>query len=439
MDVVWSKILVDLGLIFILVLLNGFFAAAEFALVSVDKGRLQDKSEDGNKKAKLLLKVTENSSRFLSTIQIGITLAGFLASASAAVTISKPIGEILEATGLPFIATYSQNIAIVIGTIILSFITLVLGELVPKRLALEYTEKVAFFSVKPINFLSKIMKPAVFILTKSTNFVARLLGSKDQEAEEKITEREIRRMIYKGERYGAVDKSEREMIEGIFEFDDRLAREVMTPRTNICAINKDTPIEDIIDFLLDKPYSRAPIYDEDIDNIIGIVHIKDLFQYDRNKNKEEKKLEDIMLPVNFVPETKNIDVLYREMQANKAQMSIVIDEYGGVSGLITIEDLVEEIVGDIFDEYDESVTNIKKIDTNVYLVRGLEGIHHINDELGLELPSQDYDTIGGFILHLLDEIPKVGETPTVEYKNILFKVEEIKEKRIEKIRLTIQK
>ncbi|MGO1711888.1 MAG: hemolysin family protein [Senegalia sp. (in: firmicutes)] len=424
----------DFVLILILVILNGFFAAAEFALVSIDREKYKSKRYENDKRVKTLLKVTQNPSKFLATIQVGITLAGFLASASAAVTISKPFGELLQATGLPFVASFSNQIAIVLGTIILSFITLVFGELVPKRIALASTEKTALITARPINILSRIMKPVVFILTKTTDIIAKLLGTDTEDAEEKITEEEIRNTIRKGRRHGVLNPTETEMLERIFEFDDKLAKDIRTPKNKVFTVDINTQTEDIMEEIIKTGYSRIPAMEDG--NIIGILYIKDIFYEMKKKKEDEINIRSLLREAHFVPETKKIDVLYKELKVNQNHMAIIIDEYGSFSGLVTLEDILEEIVGEIFDEFEKEIHSIEYLDDNIYLIDGLESIKKINEELNVNLPLDGSDTLGGFVLGLIDDIPGENDNPIVSYKDIIFKVEKIKGKRIKLIKLT---
>ncbi|MGO1369688.1 MAG: hemolysin family protein [Senegalia sp. (in: firmicutes)] len=424
----------DFVLILILVILNGFFAAAEFALVSIDREKYKSKRYENDKRVKTLLKVTQNPSKFLATIQVGITLAGFLASASAAVTISKPFGELLQATGLPFVASFSNQIAIVLGTIILSFITLVFGELVPKRIALASTEKTALITARPINILSRIMKPVVFILTKTTDIIAKLLGTDTEDAEEKITEEEIRNTIRKGRRHGVLNPTETEMLERIFEFDDKLAKDIRTPKNKVFTVDINTQTEDIMEEIIKTGYSRIPAMEDG--NIIGILYIKDIFYEMKKKKEDEINIRSLLREAHFVPETKKIDVLYKELKVNQNHMAIIIDEYGSFSGLVTLEDILEEIVGEIFDEFEKEIHSIEYLDDNIYLIDGLESIKKINEELNVNLPLDGSDTLGGFVLGLIDDIPGENDNPIVSYKDIIFKVEKIKGKRIKLIKMT---
>jgi putative hemolysin len=436
-----DSILLQLFLIFVLVLINAFFAASEMAVISLNKTKMNYMANDGNKKAKLLVKLLEEPSKFLATIQVGITMAGFLASASAAVSISEHVAKTISSLGIPFITSASDEISLVLVTIILSFITLVLGELLPKRVAMQNAEGIAMFAVKPIIFVSKVALPFIKVLTVSTNFFARILNIKSEKTDEEVTEEEIRMMIDVGEENGVLNETEKEMIDGIFEFDNTLAKEIMTPRTNVFSININTPIEELIDVVLEEQYSRIPVYEEETDNIIGILFMKDIFTVLRKNETENIDIRELLRPVHFVPETKNIDILFRELQKSKNHMAILIDEYGGFSGIVTIEDLIEEVMGNIFDEYDEDYESseyIQKIDSTTYIANGMVSIDEINETLDVELPSEHYDTIGGLVIDLLGSIPKENEENIVEYENIIFKVEKVNEKRIELVKICLQ-
>lgn len=428
-----SNVILELLLIFLLVLINAFFAASEMAIVSLNKTKLNMLADDGNPKAKMILHLLNEPSRFLATVQVGITLAGFLSSASAATSISEYLGIYLKKVGL----SWGQPLALILITILLSYITLVFGELFPKRLALQKSEEFAMFAVKPIIFISKATKPFVRLLTLSTNALVKLVGLSVENLEEKISKEEIRSMIEVGEENGVINEIEKNMIDGIFEFDDTLAKEIMTPRTNVFAIEVNSPLDQVIDEVLEEQYSRIPVYENEIDNIIGILYMKDLFVHIRTR--ETIDLRKILRPAYFVPETKNIDALFKELQVTNNHMAILIDEYGGFSGIATIEDLIEEVMGNIFDEYDVNEDGFTKIDNYTYLVDGLTSIDDINELLNLELPSDDFDTIGGFVITLLGSIPKENEDHVIEYENITFTIEKIDEKRIEKLKICIDK
>lgn len=422
-------------LIFVLVMVNAFFASAEMAIVSINKTKIGFLADEGNKKAQLLLKLINEPSNFLATIQVGITFAGFFASASAATSISSSFAEVLDKWNIP----YSEDIALVLITILISYITLVLGELLPKRIALQNAERVAMISVKPIVFLSKLARPFVWFLSLSTNILLKLFGVNTSGIEEKVSREEIKSLINLGEEQGAINETERDMIEGIIKFDDVLAKEIMTPRTETFCIELNSNIESNIDNILYQNYSRIPVYEEDIDNIVGILYMKDLFSYIIKKGIKNISIKDIMRKPYLVPETKKIDKLLRELQNSKNYIAILIDEYGGFSGVVTLEDLVEEVVGEIVDEYDDDFNGIKKIDDKTYILNGLLSISDVNKYLDLEMESESdfIDTIGGLVLEKLGDLPKNGEVSEITLDTLKLKVLALDDKRIDKIQLTI--
>ena len=430
-----GKLILELLLIFVLIIINAFFAASEMAIVSLNKTKMNILESEGDEKAILINKLLDEPSRFLATIQVGITLTGFLASAFAATSISKYFAEFLSS----FNIYASESISVIVITIIMSYLTLVLGELFPKRVALNNSEKIAMMVVKPILFFSKATLPFVKMLTFSSNVLLRLFKIDYKDLEEKVSEEEIRMMINVGEETGVIKETEKDMIEGIFEFDDTLAKEIMTPRTNVFAIDIEMPMDELVDKVLEEQYSRIPVYEEEIDNIIGVLYMKDLFVKLRKSNLDNNDIRTLLRPAYFVPETKNIDTLFKELQSTKNHMAMIIDEYGGFSGVVTIEDLIEEVMGNIFDEYDDNYDYITKIDQNTYLVDGLVSINEINEALDLDLPSDNYDTIGGFVINLTGNIPKENETPIIEYENIIFKIEKVDEKRIDKLKISLKR
>ena len=421
-------------LILVLTLLNAFFASAEMAIVSVNRNRIKMLADDGNKKASLLVDLLEEPNKFLSTIQVGITLAGFFSSASAATGISEVIGASLSQLGIP----YAQSISLVVITLLLSYVTLVFGELVPKRIALQKSEQMAMLSVRPIVFVSKFAKPFVKLLSLSTNLLLRVIGMSDTDLEEKVSREEIKSLVDAGEEYGVINQIEKEMINSIFDFDDKLAKEVMTPRTEVYMINSQLPLS--IEELLEENYSRIPVYEGDMDNIIGILYLKDFLHEAYQVGFENVDLKKLLHRPYFVPECKNIDQLFKELQKSKNHLAVLIDEYGGFSGIVTIEDLIEEVMGDINDEYDDDDPVIRKIDNDTYMVNGLISIKELNDKLQLNLDeeTEDYDTLGGFLINQIDYIPSETEECMVEYENLVFKIECVKDKRIEMVKIHIQ-
>ncbi|MDI6918726.1 hemolysin family protein [Clostridium botulinum] len=438
-----NNIGMKLFLILILIIINAFFSSAEMAIISLNKNKLNtiidDAAEESSspnkvKKAKILLKLLKEPSKFLATIQVGITLAGFLASASAATSISKYIEIFFKRLNIP----KSSSVALFLTTLLLSYLTLVFGELLPKRIALGNSEKIALFSIKPIIIFMKISLPFVNILTYSTNFLLKILGIDYKNIEEKISEEEIKKMIDLGEETGVFNSTEKEMINSIFDFDNTLAKEIMTPRTSVFAMDINDSPKRLINNMLEERYSRVPIYEDDIDNIIGILHIKDMFSIINKENIKKEDLINILRAPYFIPETKAIDSLFKEMQTNKSYISILIDEYGGFSGIVTMEDLIEEVMGNIFDEYDEDNTEeIIKIDANTFLLDASITIDNLNEKLNLKLPSENFDTLGGFILDITGAIPKCNVSSQIEYNNLIFKIEKVSNNRIEKIKLYI--
>lgn len=426
--------ILQLFLIAILTFINAFFSATEMAIVSLNKNKIRMLSEEGNKKAKMLEKLMEEPTKFLSTIQVGITFASFLSSAFAATGMSSEFASYLRRYNI----AYSEQIAIIVVTIILAYATLLFGELYPKRIALQSAEKIAMFSVRPIVYISKITLPFIKFLSFSTNLLIRITGFSTENLEEKVSKEEIRSLVEVGQEHGVINETEREMINSIFEFDDKLADEVMTPRTDVYLININKPLEEYLDELLEENYSRMPVYEEDIDNIIGILYMKDFVTEAYKYGFRNVNIRNILQEPYFVPETKNIDKLFKELKNSKVHMAILIDEYGGFSGVVTIEDLIEEVMGDIDDEYDDYEPHIRKIDNNTYVANGLLSIDDLNEYLDINLVSDDCDTISGFLINIMGRIPEEGEKRLIKYENITFKIEEIKEKRIEKIKIFIQ-
>ena len=429
-----SSIAIQIVLIVVLTLINAYFAASEMAIVSVNKSKIHRLSEEGNKKAKLVEKLLDQPTNFLSTIQVAITLAGFFNSASAATGISKSFADVLKNWSVP----YADTIAVVLITILISFITLIFGELVPKRIALQKAESYSMFCAKPILVISKIASPFIKILSWSTKFILRIFGMADENVEESLSREEIRSMVESGQENGVFNEIETDMITNIFEFDDSLALNVMTPRTDVYCIDINDTLSDNIDQMMTMQYTRIPVYDDSIDNIIGILNMKDFAIEARKVGFDNVDIKKLLRKPYFVLETKNIDDLFRELQKEHQHIAILVDEYGGFSGIITVEDLIEEIMGDIEDEYDhDDEPKLKKIDNNNYIVDGNYLLDDLDDELDLKLSNNNHDTIGGFVLHLLGEIPEENQQRTVKYENLTFLIISVKGNRVTKIKLTI--
>ncbi len=417
----------QLFVLVILILINAYFAASEIAFISLNDAKIERSAKEGNRKAKQIEKMLKSPSKFLATIQIGITLAGFLSSAFASDTFADILAPSLNNIFPAISVEAFRGISIVIITIILSFFTLVFGELVPKRLAMKYYEKVAYASIGIIRFISIIASPFVKILTKSTNIISKIFGISENE-EEIVTEEEIKMMIDEGEEKGTIEQEEKEMINNIFEFNDITVSEVMTHRTDIFAVDISSDIEEILKDLDDYKYSRVPVYSETIDNIEGILFVKDLLKYFRTK--KPLKIKNMIREAYFVSENKPINELFKDLQKNKMQMAIVIDEYGGTAGLVTMEDLLEEIVGNIFDEYDDIENEIEKIDDNTFLISGKISVNELKKVLGIEVPEGEYETLSGYLLEILGRVPEDDEKPIIETDKVTYKIEEYEDKRI---------
>lgn len=418
--------------LFILILLNAYFAATEIAFISLNDGKIEKQAKDGNKKAKQIQKMLKNPSKFLATIQIGITLAGFLSSAFASDAFAGMLAPVLN-EWMPFISIATwQNISIVIITIILSFFTLVFGELVPKRLAMKYYEKISFATIGVIKGISVVTAPFVKLLTWSTNLVSKIFGVGEQE-EEIVTEEEIKMMVNQGEEKGSIEENEKELINNVFEFNDIIASEIMTYRTDIYAIEMNEDIYGILDEIDEYKYSRIPVYEETIDDIKGILFLKDILKL--VSTRKEFKIADIMREAYFVPESKPIDEIFEELQANKMQMAIVVDEYGGTAGLLTMEDILEELVGNIFDEYDDVEVEYKRLDDNTYLIDGSVSLYEMKKILDIELPEGDYETLSGYLIEKLGRLPEEDEHPVIEDEHLTYKIEEYEDRRIKWVKV----
>ena len=408
--------------------INAFFSSAEMAIVSINKNKLKILVEEGNKKAIMLENLMKEPSKFLSTIQVGITLAGFFASASAATGLSQYLSIYLRKLGIP----YSGQISMILITFVLSYITLVFGELIPKRIALKSSEKIALSSVGTIVTVSKIFSPFVKFLTFSTNIVLTALKMKEDDIEEKVSKEELRSLVEVGREHGIINEVEKEMIENIIEFDEKVAREIMIPRTKVFLIDKNISVDELFEKKEVEVYSRIPVYEDEADNIVGILFMKDLMIEAYRKGFQNVKLPEIMQEAYFVPETKNVNELFNEMQSEKKHIAILIDEYGGFSGIVTLEDLIEEVMGNISDEFDADDSSIKKLSANKYLINGELSLNDLNDYFHIELESKHYDTLSGLLIEHMGYIPEDNEDiEPIIIDGISFKPKRVKDKKIE--------
>lgn len=431
-----SSILLQFLIIIILTGINAFFSGAEMAIVSINKNRLKVLVEEGNKKAILLENLLKEPSKFLSTIQVGITLAGFFASASAATGLAQYLSLYLKKMNIP----YGNQLSMIIITFILSYITLVFGELIPKRVALKSSEKMALSSIGVIVFISRMFSPFVKILTLSTNSVLTLLKMKEDNLEEQVSKEEIRSLVEVGREHGIINETEKEMIDNIIEFDEKIAREIMIPRTKVFLADKDMTINELFEKKELGKYSRIPVYEKEADNIVGILHTKDLMMEAYKKGFDNIKIEDIIQEAYFVPETKNVNELFNELQIEKKHIAILIDEYGGFSGIVTLEDLIEEVMGNISDEFDDEDYSIKKLSQDKYLISGELSLNDINDYFHIELESKHYDTLSGLLIEHMGYIPEDDEEiEPIIINDISFKPQRVKDKKIERVLATFNK
>ena len=431
-----GSLLLQIVIIIILTGINAFFSSAEMAIVSLNKNKLKILIEDGNKKAILLDNLLQEPSKFLSTIQVGITLAGFFASASAATGLSQYLSGALQPLNIP----YSNQISMILITFLLSYVTLVFGELIPKRIALRNSEKIALSSVGVVVFISRLFSPFVKFLTFSTNFVLTILKMKEDNIEEKVSKEELRSLVEVGKEHGVINEAEQEMIENIIEFDEKIAREIMIPRTKVFLIDKNISIHELFENKEIGKYSRIPVYENEADNIVGVLLTKDLMMEAYKKGFDNIKVADLLQEAYFVPETKNVNELFNEMQLEKKHITILIDEYGGFSGIVTLEDLIEEVMGNIADEFDDEDLSIRQLSRNKYLISGEVSLNDLNDNIHFELESKYYDTLSGILIENLGYIPEDNENiEPITINGVVFKPQRVKNKKIEKVLMTFDK
>lgn len=422
----------QLILLGLLIALNAFFAASEIAFISLNDAKIEKQAKEGNKKAKQIEKMIKSPSKFLATIQIGITLAGFLSSAFASDAFAEKLAPVLFDV-MPFISfSIWKNISIIIITIILSFFTLIFGELVPKRFAMKNYEKISFATIGIIRAISMVTLPFVKLLTAVTNSVSKLFGVGENE-EESVTEEEIKMMVDQGEEKGTIKEEEKELINNVFEFNDITVSEIMRHRKDIFAVDINISSEELLQELSQEEYrySRIPVYDETIDEIKGILYVKDIL---KNINKKTFKVKNVVKDAYFVSQNRLINEVFKELQKNKKQIAIIVDEYGGTAGLITMEDILEELVGDIFDEYDKEEKEYEQIDSSTYILSGSMTINDVNKLLDAKIPEGDYDTISGYLQDKLGRIPEEEELPTIDTENVTYKIVEYEDKRILKVK-----
>ena len=417
----------------ILILINAFFAATEIAVISLNANKLRKLEEEGDKLAPKLLRMVEDSSSFLSTIQIAITLSGFLGAAFAGDNFAEYLTVWLIGLGVPIPASVLDTIALVVVTIILSYFTLIFGELVPKKIAMQKSLEMARLSCRVVSAIAVLAKPVVKLLAMSTNGVLRLLRMKTDVEEEQVTEDEIRMMIDLGNESGSIDADEKELLHNVFDFSDQTVSDVMTRAVDVVSLQADATREEVLDTIRTSGLSRFPVYGEDESDVLGVLNARDfLVDWAAQGNKTVREL---MRPAYLVPETLDADDLLQDMQRKKIHLAVVLDEYGELAGVITVEDLLEEIVGNIYDEFDPAEPKeLEKLENNLWRVSGSLSTEDLAEALDMELPEdEDYDTVGGMILSCLRTIPEDGSQPTVQVNGLELKAEQISDHRIRSV------
>ncbi len=432
------SVTVQLLILLLLTMTNAFFASAEMALVSLNKTKMKILAEDdtdGDARAEKVLKLLEQPTTFLSTIQVAITFAGFLSSAFASYNLSDDLIVLLGRMEIHV----NPQLAVVLVTLLLSYFTLVFGELFPKRIAMLYAERIALATITPITTSAILFGPFVKLLSKSVELLMKIFRQKDYASENEYYQEEILSLLEVGQEQGDIDESGKEMIHSIFEFGDALAYEIMTARPDVYMVNINVPVTEYVDELLEERYARIPVYDKGSDDIIGVLYMKDFMIEARRVGFDNVDIRPLLKKPFFVPESKKINELLSELQLSKMQIAVLIDEYGGFSGIVTIEDILEEIVGNIEDEYEDDEPKMEEIAPGTYIVEGLYYLEDLAEKTGIHLESENHETIGGFVMDLMGEVP--DEDTSIEreipYENCVFRILSVRDRRIEKISLTV--
>ena len=395
----------------VLIALNAVFACAEIAVLSTSDTKLEKMAEEGNRKAKRLFRLTREPAKFLATIQVAITLSGFLGSAFAADNFSEPLVEWIISLGVNVPRTTLDAVAVVVITLILSYFTLVFGELVPKRLAMKRSEQLALGISGLVSSISAAFKPIVWLLTVSTNCILRIMGIDPNEVEEEVSEEEIRMMVDAGSEKGTIDEQEKEFIQNVFEFDDLTAKDIATHRTEVVILWMEDPVEQWNETIHSSRHTLYPVCEDSPDNVVGILNAKDYF---RLEDRTKEAVAGLVKPAFFVPETVAADVLFRKMRQTRNSLAVVLDEYGGMVGIVTVTDLIEELVGEIADEdtaaeEQSDEPHIEQISVDTWAVIGSVELHEIEETLDVEIAQEDVDTLTGLVFGQLDMIPDDGE------------------------------
>ncbi len=417
----------------LLIFVNAVFAGTELAVISLNAIQLKKEADEGDKKAAKLLKMVENQSSFLSTIQISITLAGFLGAAFSADVLSEHLVSWLKSLGCPGSTALLNSLAVIFITIIISFFTLIFGELVPKRIAQQKAESWSRAVVGVVSALQTLFKPVVKLLSFCTNLVLKICRLKTDGAEDEVTEEDIRLMVDASGESGSIEEDEKEWIQNVFEFNDTPVDEIMTRDQDAVWIQEDASDEEVIALIRDSGYSRFPVYGEDHDDVKGILIAREFLL--NMSSPDRKPLQELIRAPYLVPDSIHADKLFADMQAKKVHLAIVIDEYGSSAGIITMEDLIEEIVGNIYDEFDDvEEEEITKLDDGKWSISGDSLIEDVNEETDLDIPqSEDYDTVGGFVMSNLSTIPEDGKEFDITAGDLKVHVLKVEDKRVQRV------
>jgi putative hemolysin len=419
-------ILFELVAVGVLILLNAFFVAAEYGLVTARRTRIVELQHQGNRRARDVLRITSDPPRFIAAMQLGVTLTSLGIGALGEVALSRLFDKVIATV-----------LAVVLAYLVLTFLHVVIGELVPKGIALGHSEGTALFVAAPVRVFFIVMRPVVWFLETSTEVVLRWLGQKPPGADDDVlSEAELRMLVSQSTQHGEIEQGEQEMLYKVFDFADKEAKDVMVPRPEVVALSIDLPPEQCLEAVMDSPYTRYPVYRESLDNVVGILHVRDLFRALRDQGMHEVKVEDIIRPAHIVPETKDLAALLAEFRRANQHMAVVVDEYGDMEGIVTLEDLLEEIVGDIEDEFDLPDESIEQIDEDTVVVDGTFPIDDFNERFKTTMPDEDYHTMAGFVFGLLGRQPEAGDTIT--HDGMRFDVLEVEGSRILKLAVTFE-
>jgi CBS domain containing-hemolysin-like protein len=419
-------LLFELIAVGVLILLNAFFVAAEYGLVTARRTRIVELHHQGNRRARDVLRITSDPPKFIAAMQLGVTLTSLGIGALGEQALGDAFGD--------FLATV---LAVLLAYLILTFLHVVIGELVPKGIALGHSEGTALFVSAPVRGFFILFRPLIWFLQRSTEVVLRWLGLQPPGAEDDVlSEAELRMVVSQSTRHGEIEEQEQEMLYKVFDFADKEASDVMVPRPEVVALSVDLPPEQCLEAVMDSPYTRYPVYRETLDNVVGILHVRDLFSALRERGMHEVKVEELVRPAHIVPETKDLAALLSEFRRANQHMAIVVDEYGEMEGIVTLEDLLEEIVGEIEDEFDLPDESVEQVDDDTIRIDGTFPIDDFNERFRTDLPAEDYHTVAGFVFGLLGRQPEVGDD--ISHDGMRFDVLEVEGSRINKIAVTFE-